>query len=219
MGANYEVLLCPASPEDDLVEILGSFLSLRDLAIVAVGELGTIEVKDERVIVLSPPCNGWVQIVANLVGLRVNPTEWVESNPLAGFLSVRRGYGVHIWSDDSGYDCGYSLYVGGDKRECACVFTSHARNRQELWSGVPAPSNRYGARLGELIGQKDYDFSAEVAKQRCLEIGLAKVVSMFGFGIHLLDYYEVLDEKEGIAVQEVKYSAVALSGWIAIEFQ
>jgi hypothetical protein len=52
-----------------------------------------------------------------------------------------------------------------------------------------------------------------------LEIGLADLVSMFGFRAHLVDYYEAVDDKYGISVVDGHYSSIPLEGWTAVQFE
>ena len=100
MGANYDFVISSA---DAIGERIGDFLSGRDLAVLSVTELGTVDIDDDKVVLFSPCQKGLVQVVAHCSALGIELADWYECNPLAAALSEHGQPSLHLWSLDSGF--------------------------------------------------------------------------------------------------------------------
>jgi hypothetical protein len=215
MGAYYDLIISPAGNRDAIMKHIGSFLSGRGFRMKGAINLASADIRDHKAILLSPPAKGWVAILPGS-GVGIDAS-WYDDNPLARYLSTGLEHCVHVWSLNSGRVVGYAVYANGKKVECESVFSKNAETQSELTDGVPTPPNQGGTLLSDLLGVK-YEFARIMRQYRNLEIGLGELVSLFGFDVHLVDYYDATDEKQGVAVRGGEYNPVPLLGWIAIQF-
>jgi len=216
MGAYYDIIVSPAGGAIDHVR---RFLATRNLSCHQSSALLDTPIPDEAAILISGPENGWVQVLARCAPLMISATEWYHYNPLARYLSTHLGDSVHLWSLDSGFAVGYTLFSAGEKRECQTLFSRHAGGDSELPVGIPVPEEKRGHALGHLLGDMTYNFSESIRKYSSLEIGLSELVARFGFAVHLVDYYDAVDDKQGISVDDGQYCVVELSEWNAVIFE
>jgi hypothetical protein len=217
MGANYDVLIASGAVQSDVLTSAAKFLAKRSLNLTGIVPLHDANINDDCAILVSMPENRWIGIVASAPGIRVPLAEWFNENPLGVYLSEAVRTVVHLWSLDSGYVAGYTVYSSGKRIGGECVFANEATSKDELMPGVPAPKDRNGGALSRLLGAQ-YDFVREMRKCPNLEIGLASLVAQFGFAAQLLDYYEAIDDHRGIAVVGNKYVTVDLCTWAALVF-
>jgi len=52
-----------------------------------------------------------------------------------------------------------------------------------------------------------------------LEEGIGRLVARIGFVVHLVDFYEAIDDKRGIAIAGNTYNDADLFEWTAILFE
>ncbi len=213
MGAYYNIVISPACDYDVMVREIGTFLSMRGLRLMEVAALESVDISDHNALLISPPANGWVEIVTGQ-GIGIDST-WYASNPLASFVSASLRNCIHIWSLNSGRVAGYAVYADGKNEECDVVFSKYAKNTSELMDGVPTPLNRPGQLLKSLVG---IDFRRFMACHGTLENGMGQLVAQIGFQVHLVDYFDATDDKQGVAVEGSTYEPVTLRGWTAIRF-
>jgi len=219
MGANYDMLIVSAGDADAVRAQIEQYLSGRGFALGFVRQLERFDIHNDNAILLSPPSNGWIEVVACNSALGISGTAWFGDSPFARHLSIRHKVCIHVWSFDSGFVVGYMVYTGGEKREGTTVFTKHAKSADELMPGILAPAAQRGHRIGEFVGQGTYDFQSEVAvREDRLEVAIAELVSRLGLRVHLVDYYSATDEREGICVTQGQYTVVDLAGWTAVSF-
>jgi len=215
MGADYDFVLSPA---EDAVQHIESFLSERELTVHSVAELAAVSLNDDRAVLISPGQAGRVQIVADCSSLMVDLANWFECNPLAAALSRYGRPTLHLWSLDSGFVAGYSAYDDGKKVEADHVFSKHAVNTEELMKSVPAPRTQAGDTLQKFLRTADAAGTPGWKQSAGLERGIARLAADMGFGVHLVDFYEALDDQIGMAVVGDDYRDVDLSSWTAIVF-
>jgi hypothetical protein len=215
MSANYDVIISRAPSLNLMNVLLTDFLSGRGLNVTSIDQLDTVDITGHNAILLSQPNSGWLQILPGSE-IRIDTT-WYASNPLGGYLSSKVESSIHIWSLDSGRVAGYAIYSGGKKSDCQCVFSKYSKNTAELMDGVPVPEDHRGTMLS-LLAHIDHDFSGFMARYDSLEIGVGELIARFGFEVHLVDYYDATDEKQGSAIERGKHRPVQLLGWTAIMF-
>jgi hypothetical protein len=215
MGANYDLIISRGAPEKDLVEIISHFLSATGLEVAQVGKLQSLDIPDDKAILLSPPTGGWIEMAALPSAMEITLATWFHFNPVAAHVSRSVGECIHLWSLDSGYVAGYTVYLDGELAGRECIFSRKAKSRNEVMAGVPTPEQRPSKALATAL-QTAYDFAADLCHYSNLEVGMAALVSRFGFHVHLLDFYEATEEKIGIAVLNSKYVDVDLTDWTAI---
>jgi hypothetical protein len=217
MGANYDFVIAPAAPGDELASHIVTFV-IGGHVVDCIDRLNHVEILDDRAILWSAPCNGWVQIIASASGLGVPLAEWFHRNPLARALSLPYGRSIHVWTLDSGACAGYSVFQNGSMRERITVFAKDVTSHTELMPGVSVLPNHPGKQLREATNETDYDFKEDTASCRTLEIGVARLIGKFGFPVQLVDFYDAVDEQEGANVIADKYFSVPLHGWTALLF-
>jgi hypothetical protein len=200
------------------LEQIVAFVGLRH-SVDSIEPLEKCKIADDRAVLLSQSCNGWSQILGNCDGLRYAMSEWFVENPMCKYLSATLGEALHLWTLNSSTVAGYSLFRDGRKCESTTVFAEVPPGRNDVMPGVPAPEDRPGQRLGEILGRTGFSFSNEMRKEKNLEIGIAQIVASLGFDVHLLDFYNATDGFEGIGIEAGRYRGVPLSGWRAILFQ
>jgi len=217
MGANYDLILTPANVPSTLDRHIHDFLLTRGLRVEAVSDLVTARISGDKVILYSPPASCWLQVLGSCSAIGIELGTWFHCNPLAGYLSTQLAHCIHLWSLDSGFVAGYSIYTNGNKSECECVFSVHARSTREIIDGVPTPLSLPGQQLKSLLGHET-DFASFIAQYEDLEIGVAALVARIGFKVHLVEYYNAIDDKQGSVIVGSNYEAIQLTGWTAIQF-
>ena len=213
MGANYDFVISSADAIEERIE---GFLSRRDLAVISAAELGTVEIDDDKVILIGPSQDGLVQVVVHCSAVGIDLTDWYDSNPLAAALSQQGQPSLHLWSLDSGFVSGYSAYRDGVKVEADHCFSIHAKNKVELMESVATPRTQRGNTLQTFLRKDESTVTSGWKKDGDLELGMASLVAKMGFDVHLVDLYDALDDHEGVAVSGDNYQVVELSAWKAV---
>src|SRR5262245_4629933 len=144
MGANYDTLIVSLEQAEPLADNISRYLTMQGFTIEEVCELHAAKIKGDQAVLLSPPRGGWAQLIANSSGLRVGLPDWFQANPLAGYLSFGSNTCLHLWSLNSGFVAGYSVYRAGSNRESDHLFSSRARRTDLLMPGVPTPPRQPG---------------------------------------------------------------------------
>ena len=213
MGANYDILVCRAAHEKDLLESLSRFLLINRQTCVSAGRLDCCQVDDDRAILVSPPERGWIELAVLPITLKIGLAAWFCTNPLAAHLSRFFEPCFHFWSLDSGYVAGYAAYSNGRLVESKTAFSSHARNRENLMEAVPTPAQLSNCKLSDAL-RMEYDFTADAEEN--LEFRIATLVSRFGFRTQLVDFCDAVDDGTAVTVTNAKYGTVDLNAWRVI---
>lgn len=215
MGANYDFVISSADAAEQRIE---NFLAARDRAVLSVAELGAVQIDDDNVVLISPSRDGLVQVVAPCFALGIDLADWYEVNPLAAALSEHEHSSLHVWSLNSGFVAGYSAYDEGMKVEADHEFSKHANHTDQLMESVKTPRTLKRNTLRKFLRAEEPTVISEWKKDGDLEQGIACLMAHMGFDAHLVDFFDALDDQEGIAVSDDNSFSVHLSAWKAIVF-
>ena len=91
------------------------------------------------------------------------------------------------------------------------------KTNKRVNAGVPVPTPAIAGTLRNLLGEH-FDLSNFVRSFPNLEKGMAAFASKLGLGVHLVDYYDAVDEHEAMVIIDKEYQSVSMSDWIAIVF-
>src|SRR5262249_46583179 len=119
--------------------------------------------------------------------LRVSGQDNYSRNPFAAYLSRSLSPVLFLWSLDSGYVSGYSLYEKGDLTESEVLFCSSARIQDELFPNEKVPTIGRRGRLGYYLHDPEFDYKRFTSQFGSLEEATGMLAAQLGLDVHLID--------------------------------
>jgi hypothetical protein len=226
LGANYDMILVAGASQSQVVDSVTAFLQQQGYCKRDVVSHDTfLENRPEQtdmVCFIGPQRgDGWLPVVANCSTLRVSLSDWFNTNPLARHLSMGTRASIHIWSQDSGFAAGYSMFLQGQQQETRTVFWAGASQRPSLlMPNVPVPEYHGSTTLGNVLNKPEFDYGAFVSGYRNLEHATAAIADSFGVLEQLCDFDHLARGKDAMTIFDKKYLPISLSDeWVVIIYE
>lgn len=216
MGANYNTILVPGSQSENVVAAVAEALRSYGLTIVhqAAASKEGFSCASTQMIFIGPADKGrWLPITASGAGFRSSVETWCCENPLASSLSQTVEPVIHLFSHDSGYAAGYSIFEDGNHREAQSL-GCRSMSASDFVSPIVPP--RPPTLLGALLGQPDFDYESFARSFDNLEIATAALAVRLNASVHLLDPCDIDDGDGGITLVNGEYRSVGVIGWTGI---
>jgi hypothetical protein len=142
---------------------------------------------------------------------------WNRDNPLARSLSRVLCPVIYLFSTNSGYVAGYSIFTNGEQVETqALPWKDGVALNEDDRPPLPPPGTKTA--LGEALGEPMFDYPRFARGFRSLEKATATLVAKFGSEAHLMD---PLDMSRGyaLAVDGGRTVRVELAGWTCVTWR
>jgi hypothetical protein len=223
MGANYNTILIPAFDRNALLGAITGFLA-EHRAVVQQVEQQTrrgvpFATKAATVVLFGAPCvSGWLPVTAWGDGLIPDSyRSWNRENSMACWLSRVVGPVIYLFSQDSGYVAGYSVFAEGEQVEALTLpWKDGVAIDDDFRPSLPPPGKK--TRLGESLGEPNFDYLRFARDYRSLEEATGSLVAKFAIDVHLMDPLH-MTRGHGLAVDGGSYAQVELDGWTCITWR
>ena len=223
MGANYDMMIIRAASQENVIESLSLFLQTRGLtavSVASVGESHPARWQTDNVVFVGPGrLAPWIPLACVAANMRISCDQWFATNPLATFISKCLAPVIFLWSLDSGWASGYSVYERGEITERQVAFSPSAGNKEFLYPGIPTPRMILGDRLKTFLSDPQFDYEQYSSSFGALEKATGCLASRFGLDVHLIDASSAAEGESCVTIRDGSYQAVDLVDWAALYYE